>query len=340
MDHPPACFGAGTGGGNKIASSFKPLAPVGASVRAMEAILRGDRRSLVTASALLDYAIYPLLVGGGVMAIVASVAAGMSYWAVAPPVLLLCATFVVLLEHRRPYVVAWREPQGDVAADRAHFAANLAVSQLAVLTYAAALEARGSAVRLWPGDWPFALQFVLGLIIVDLGLYWVHRLSHSIAWLWRLHAIHHGPRRVYWMNGQRRHVVHEVLEGTPGLIVLGVLGAPAEVVACSFAAITIHLMLQHGNVAYRAGILRHVFSVAELHRWHHQRLYADVQGNYGALLSVWDCWFGSALDKEGDAPPDVGMDDEPDLPQDWLGQHVWPFRRRRDSAWLAEAHGR
>lgn len=112
-------------------------------------------------------------------------------------------------------------------------------------------------------------------------------------------------------------------------MVLSVLGAPIGVVACSMAAVTLHLMFQHGNIDYRAGALRHVFAVAELHRWHHQRLYADVQGNYGAMLSAWDHLLGTALSKQGDAPLDVGMDDEPDLPPDYIGQLCWPFRARR-----------
>jgi sterol desaturase/sphingolipid hydroxylase (fatty acid hydroxylase superfamily) len=180
----------------------------------------------------------------------------------------------------------------------------------------------------WPDALPFALEFLLALALADLGLYAVHRASHRVQWLWRLHAIHHSPRRVYWVNGQRRHVVHEMLEGMPGFLALGALGAPPAVVACAFAAITIHLMYQHGNIEYRLGPLRHVFAVAEVHRWHHQRRWCDVQGNYGGVLALWDHVFGSVLPQRGDAPLDVGMDDEPDMPSDWLGQMRWPFRRR------------
>ena len=119
-----------------------------------------------------------------------------------------------------------------------------------------------------------------------------------------------------------------MLEGMPGFLALGALGAPPAVVACAFAAITIHLMYQHGNIEYRLGPLRHIFAVAEVHRWHHQRRWHDVQGNYSGVLALWDQVFGSVLPQRGDAPLDVGMDDEPDLPSDWLGQIRWPFRRR------------
>ena len=280
------------------------------------------------ATTVASYLVYPLVFFGAVTAIVAAVGHGVSYWRVGPPVLVASAALVLALERWAPFARAWQRDQGDLRTDTLHLAGNLLVNQISVALYAAVQVVTGHGLGLWPADWPFALQFLAGAAVMDLGLYAVHRASHSAPWLWKLHAIHHSPRRVYWMNGQRRHLVHEVLEGTPGLLVLGTFGAPATVVACYMAAITLHLMFQHGNIAYRAGALRYVFAVAELHRWHHQRLYKDVQGNYGAILSVWDYAFGTALPKKGDAPLDVGMDDEPDLPSDYVGQLLWPFQRR------------
>lgn len=54
----------------------------------------------------------------------------------------------------------------------------------------------------------------------------------------------------------------------------------------------------------------------------------DVQGNYAAIFSLWDRLFRTSLPQRGDAPLDVGMDDEPTLPADWAGQMAWPFRSR------------
>lgn len=276
----------------------------------------------------MTYVIYPVLAGGAVAALVALVGAGVSYALAAGPVIIGSALAVALLERCRPYATAWQPDLGDARTDWLHLAANLAVSQGAALAYAAAWSATAGLGAGWPDALPFALEFLLALALADLGLYAVHRASHHIQWLWRLHAIHHSPRRVYWVNGQRRHVVHELLEGMPGFVALAALGAPPTVVACALAAITIHLMYQHGNIEYRLGPLRHVFAVAEVHRWHHQRRWRDVQGNYGGVFTIWDHLFGSVLPQRGDAPLDVGMDDEPDVPADWVGQTRWPFRRR------------
>ncbi|AGC43215.1 hypothetical protein MYSTI_01884 [Myxococcus stipitatus DSM 14675] len=278
----------------------------------------------------VSYLPYPVIFFGGTAALVAGVSQGLPYWHVGPPILLLAALLVLALERVFPHAEVWRrDHDGDTLTDVFHVTGNLALSHVSLLLYTLAMELTGGALSWWPRDWPFWAQFLVGTVLLDLGLYGIHRASHHVPALWRLHAIHHSPRRVYWLNGQRRHLLHEALEGAPGLLVMGLLGAPPTVVACALAAVTLHLMFQHGNIAYRAGVLRHVFAVAELHRWHHQRLYADVQGNYGAILSVWDRLFGTALPQKGEAPLDVGMDDEPTLPTDYLGQLAWPFRGRR-----------
>lgn len=275
----------------------------------------------------LLYLPYPLVFFGGVASLLTAVGQGVPYWRVGPPILVAAALIVFLLERWLPHARAWQADQGDTVTDMLHFAGNILLNQGSVLVYGAVLAFSEGSSGLWPHRWPFWLQALLSTAILDLGLYAIHRASHRVSWMWRLHAIHHSPRRVYWLNGQRRHLVHEMLEGAPGLLVLWLLGAPASVVACALATITLHLMFQHANIAYKAGALRYIFAVAELHRWHHQRRWADVQGNYAALLSLWDYLFGTALPKRGEAPLDVGMDDEPTLPSDYLGQLSWPFRR-------------
>ena len=284
------------------------------------------------AKTVFPYLIYPFVLFGSVALLVSLVGRGTPYWTVGPPLLVLVALVVIGLERWLPHAPNWQHDQGDTRTDIAHAAGNVVLNQASAAVYAAVVAWASGGLGLWPTQLPFWGQVLLGTLVLDLGLYAVHRASHTTPWLWRLHAIHHSSRRLYWLNGQRRHLLHEAIEGAPGLLTLGLLGAPASVVACAVAVVTLHLMFQHGNIAYRAGWLRYLFAVAELHRWHHQRLYADVQGNYGALFSVWDHAFGTALPKKGEAPLDVGMDDEPDLPPDYLGQLRWPFRFKRQRA--------
>lgn len=276
---------------------------------------------------LVRYLAYPVIVIGGATLAIAAFSAGLVTWQVGPPILAAAALLVASLERMRPYVPSWNRDHDDARTDVAHFIGNLVVSHVSLAAFAVARPLWQGA-GIWPSHWPFWAQALLGLAIVDVGLYAMHRASHGLGWLWRLHAIHHSSRRVYWVNGQRRHLAHELMEGAPGLIILYLAGAPAVVYAAAITVVTLHLFMQHANIDYRLGPLRFVFAGAELHRWHHQRRWQDVQGNYAAIFAVWDHLFRSSLGDRGDAPADVGMDDEPDLPTDYRGQLVWPFTRK------------
>lgn len=275
----------------------------------------------------LGSALYALLFFGTAALLVVGLGQGSSHWRFALPLVLGHAVVVALVERLLPLHPPWNEDQGDLRADRLHFAANLLVGQVSLALYGLLSEGVGTSP--WGlAALPFGAAWLLGLLLFDLGLYAVHRVSHGGGILWRLHAVHHASTRLYMLNGQRRHLAHEVLEGLPGLTVLFVAGAPPAVVAAVLGTVTLHLAWQHSNIAYRLGALGHIIAGAEGHRWHHQRQWRDVQGNYGAVLAIWDRVCGTDLRRATPAPTDVGMDDEPTLPKNWVGQHVWPFRGR------------
>jgi hypothetical protein len=168
-------------------------------------------------------------------------------------------------------------------------------------------------------------------VIIDLGLYAMHRFSHRVAWAWRLHAIHHSAERLYWLNGERRHPVSAVLMASPGLATVVALGAPPHVISAWLALLSVQLAFQHANLDYRVGPLRRWLGVAEVHRWHHKREYEDAQVNFGEFFMLWDRLFGTFLDRpEPLAANDVGLREET-MPNGYLAQLAWPFRVRPEA---------
>lgn len=91
------------------------------------------------------------------------------------------------------------------------------------------------------------------------------------------------------------------------------------------------MMLQHANLDYRAGWLKHLFSVAELHRWHHRTDYQEAQVNYGAWLVVWDKLFGTYYDAPSQTEQigEIGIAEEPDFPRTYTGQLRYPFQKAK-----------
>ncbi len=274
----------------------------------------------------IRYLSYPIVLGVSALTIVALADRGVSYWPAFPIIVLLASVTVGILERILPFEEAWNRGRGDLATDLLHNLVNHALIQITVAGTFLLRAAGASGLELWPVDWAMGGQILLAGIVLDLGLYGMHRLSHSNRPLWRLHAIHHSAERLYWLNSERRHPVSAVALAAPGLLALWIVGATPEAVGAWFAILTIHLAFQHSNLDYRIGSLRWLVGVAEVHRWHHKREYEDAQVNFGEFWMIWDVLFGTfhpggARLRDGE----VGLRDR-DFPSGYAAQIRWPFR--------------
>lgn len=248
-------------------------------------------------------------------------------WIIPPFIYMSVMLIVFVLEKIHPWEKDWNQSKGDIFLDIQHLVGNLTVSSIALAFYNLSFEFRSLVT--FPGllNSNIYLQYIIGLMAFDFGLYYIHRISHTVKWLWRLHAIHHSSERVYFLNGQKRHLLHEILEGSPGFIILWVVGIRPEVALVIIYTVNIHLLFQHANVNYRLGVFNKIFSASEGHRWHHQRDWKDVQGNYGAIFSVWDLIFGTFLHRNSIPGKNVGLDEPANLARmSYFRQHLWPFK--------------
>ena len=169
------------------------------------------------AQSILRWGSYPLVFGGSTLAIVYTAYAGMAYWPMVPAISLAGVLAVAVLERFRPFRAAWLADHGDTNTDIAHTVVNLAVIQLTAMWIARLGDFVPPEWRLFPVQWPLWSQLLLVAAVFDIGLYAVHRVSHAVPWLWRLHAPHHSAERLYWLNGERRHPLHAALMAAPGL---------------------------------------------------------------------------------------------------------------------------
>jgi len=269
---------------------------------------------------------YPIVFGSVSAFVLIWSTLGLSPW----PAFLLAAiaglVAIAWLERVQPFESDWNEDHNDTLTDAIHVLVNLLLmSGTAYLLHL--LMGRVPTTMIWPQAWPIALQVLLAGLIVDFGLFAMHRASHHVPWLWRLHAVHHSSERLYWMNGDRRHPLSALILAGPGLTAAALLGAPAAVITAWLTLLTVHLGFQHANLDYSLGPLSRWIGGAELHRWHHRRDYADAQVNFGEFWLLWDWLLGTRFDDPKTVgADDVGLDDT-GFPTSYLDQLRWPFSK-------------
>lgn len=278
---------------------------------------------------IFQYGFWVVLFFGAASAMIVLFNTGINQYLATLPVLMVVATIILLLEKIIPFERDWVKSKGDLNLDTIYYIVNYLIKLSAQYLFIW-LTVQIKFVKIFPIQMPFAVQVLVALIIIDFFLFLVHWQSHKYEFLWKLHSIHHSSERLYWMNGEKRHALHQLMEGAPGILVCLFIGTPQPVVVCALGILAVNMMLQHCNIDCRTGFLKKIFSVAELHRWHHRADYKDAQVNYGAWLIIWDHLFGSYYDepKIYKGIGEIGIAEERNFPQSYWKQFLYPFSKK------------
>ena len=211
----------------------------------------------------------------------------------------LCMAAVLFLESLAPLHGA--------AAPLRRWARNGALSVLAMGTTLAApllfwavmgplgLKPHGSGLAYW--GVPVWGQWALTFLLMDGLAYALHRLSHAVPWLWRLHAVHHSDVELDATTTHRHHPLESLLTAWITLPLLVALAPPVlAVLAYSLVALAVST-LSHGNLRLPAVLdrgLRWLLVTPAYHRVHHSAHRPQTDSNYATVLPLFDHLFRSA----------------------------------------------
>jgi sterol desaturase/sphingolipid hydroxylase (fatty acid hydroxylase superfamily) len=191
--------------------------------------------------------------------------------------------------------------------------------------YAGATWLARWGLDIWPSHTPLAAQLVAALLVAEFGTYWAHRAFHEVGPAWPIHALHHSVEKMHTLAAGRTHPLNVATTFFVGTVPLVLLGAPPDVLALVSVFTAVNGLLQHANIDMRIGPLGWVFAGPDLHHYHHSRVLAESNANYGSNLIVWDVVFGTRHAPLGERPsPAVGLN-EASLPERiWL-HFILPF---------------
>jgi len=286
---------------------------------------------------MLACAAYPGVMALGIALFGLTHSAGMTLQGSAVTAVVAGAGLITLLEWVLPYRAAWRANRSEIRNDAAYMGLvqillPKLLSLAAVLWLADRMHGEDWLLReAWPHDLPVVAQAVLMVLCADFFRYWLHRASHRFETLWRLHAVHHSPKKLYWFNVGRFHPVEKALQYLLDSLPFLLLGVADVVLASYFVFYAINGFFQHSNCAIRLGWLNYLISGPELHRWHHSREAAESNANYGNNLIVWDLLFGSFFLPRDRSVGALGLIN-PDYPSSFRAQFVAPLTKGLDKA--------
>uniref|UniRef100_A0A8C9SA96 Alkylglycerol monooxygenase n=1 Tax=Scleropages formosus TaxID=113540 RepID=A0A8C9SA96_SCLFO len=139
----------------------------------------------------------------------------------------------------------------------------------------------------WDSPWTWWLTF-LG---VDLGYYWLHRLSHEVNILWAAHQVHHSSEDYNLSTALRQSVTQQL---SSWLFYLPMaLAVPPSVFAVHIQFNLLYQFWIHTELVGNLGPLEWIINTPSHHRVHHGRNPYCIDKNYGGTLIIWDRIFGT-----------------------------------------------
>lgn len=144
--------------------------------------------------------------------------------------------------------------------------------------------------------WPTWLEILIAVLLLDLAIYWQHRLMHMIPLLWRLHRVHHCDTAFDLTTGVRFHPLEIVLSMALKFAVIAALGAHPLAVFIFELLLSLGALWTHTDIALPGAVdrrLRWLLVTPSMHRIHHSTWRVETDSNYGFHLSLWDRLFRS-----------------------------------------------
>ena len=138
-----------------------------------------------------------------------------------------------------------------------------------------------------------AVQFGVAFLLGEVCYYWMHRLAHTVPFLWHFHSVHHSITSMDWIAGVRFHPVDETSLRLSLLVPFTLAGFSPAMFAPYAVLVFLINLLNHANVTLPVGPLRYIIATPGFHHWHH-----DLDGpprNFSGLLPCLDGFFGTLI---------------------------------------------
>ena len=164
---------------------------------------------------------------------------------------------------------------------------------------------------------------LVGIALFDMTIYWVHRWSHEVPFLWRFHAVHHSTKTLDWVSGFRNHPFDGAILAPPFVFLLAA-GFSAEFTGVLAIVQIVTGLFLHANVRWRWRPLHRIVITPEFHHWHHANEVDAHNSNYSVFLPLWDIVFKTYYMPRNKRPLVYGISE--DMPDGLVPQLLEPLR--------------
>lgn len=180
---------------------------------------------------------------------------------------------------------------------------------------------------------PYYIQVIASIVMLDIIIYFQHRIFHNVNFLWRFHSVHHIDPMLDTSSGFRFHPIEIVLSNFIKIGAVFIIGVPVIAIVIFEIILNTTAMFNHSNFRVHftlEKVLRYILVTPDLHLIHHSVEKSEMNSNFGFSVIWWDKLFGSYISTpkgEYQSMP-LGIKD---MPSEKLilfpGMLIYPFKQ-------------
>lgn len=139
-------------------------------------------------------------------------------------------------------------------------------------------------------------SIIVSILIMDLGKYAQHWAMHRVAWLWRVHRVHHCDTDMDVTTSVRFHPFELIFTVLADALIIVLFGCPAIAVLLYRLVRVAVSTFVHGNVTLPESlekVIRVAIATPDFHRVHHSIQEDDQGRNLSGGLIWWDKLLGT-----------------------------------------------
>jgi sterol desaturase/sphingolipid hydroxylase (fatty acid hydroxylase superfamily) len=160
-------------------------------------------------------------------------------------------------------------------------------------------------------------NLVFDLLLLDLWIYFWHRLNHIVPFLWRFHEVHHLDETLDASSALRFHFGEVFISSVARAGIIIVLGVSFRSVVVFETVLAVATMFHHSNLQLPKKLekfLSYLVVTPSIHWVHHHAKQEDTDSNYSTVLSIWDHLFRSRSAHQREIDMKIGVENSGDEP--------------------------
>ena len=215
---------------------------------------------------------------------------------------------------RRAPLFRLNDSIGDLSLGITSQLAGIFTKVLSVGIYAATFEylrlQQWVALPAWPDGAPLTFDggvtvhpmalagWAVSFVLIDIGYYWTHRLSHEVHILWAGHVVHHSSEEYNLTVALRQSALHGLFTWV-FYLPIALLGVPVAMFVTNYALNLLYQFWIHTRAIDRMHPwIEAVWNTPSHHRVHHGVNPKYQDKNYAGVFITWDKWWGSWVAEE------------------------------------------